>query len=132
MPPSLELACSVAATQQAVEEFCVELRDWAEVNLDRRHTFAVELLAREALRNAVVHGCHSDPCKRVRCWLRLKRRLLFIAVADDGAGFDWRAASQKAPRRVGTSGRGIQILRRYATRVRYNTAGNMIAMMRRL
>ena len=59
--------------------------------LDRVNCFAAELLLREALTNAVVHGCHAESGKQVRCSMRLKGRRLLIVVDDDGDGFDWRS-----------------------------------------
>ena len=62
----------------------------------------------------------ADPAKQVRCSLRLKGRRLIIAVADEGDGFDWRAARRQAGGIPDMSGRGIEILRQYANRVRFN------------
>lgn len=59
--------------------------------LSRANGFAPELLLREVLTNAVVHGCHTDPRKQVCCSLRVKGGRVLIAVEDTGDGFDWRA-----------------------------------------
>ena len=116
-----ELRMALPATLEAVEEFFIEFRRRSQALMYLADRFAAELLVREALTNAVVHGSHADPCKQVRCHLRLKGRRLLIAVEDDGEGFDWRRAWS-----IGVfpdaSGRGIEILRKYANRVRYNGA----------
>ena len=103
----MKCARSLPATLEAVEEFFVEFRRRSQALLDRVNCFAAELLVREALTNAVVHGCHSDPGKQVRCRLRLKGRRLLIAVEDDGEGFDWRAAPARPAGASDCSGRGI-------------------------
>ena len=64
--------------------------------------------------------------------LRLKGRRLLIAVEDDGDGFDWRAAWGNSADLSDCSGRGIEILRKYANHVRYNDKGNVVAMIKRL
>ena len=127
-----EMRTALPATLQAVEEFFVEFRRRGQALLDRANCFAAELLVREALTNAVVHGCRADPNKQVRCSLRLKSRRLLIAVEDDGVGFDWRAAWRKSADLSDCSGRGLEILRKYANRVRYNDAGNVVTMIKRI
>ena len=126
-----ELRTALPATLEAIEAFFVEFRRRCQSLPGWATCFATELLVREALTNAVVHGCGADPGKQVRCTLRLNDRRLFIAVEDDGHGFDWRAASSGAASFPDCSGRGIEILRRYATRVRYNDRGNVVTMIKR-
>jgi serine/threonine-protein kinase RsbW len=125
-----EIRTTLPATLDAVEEFFVGFRLQAQNMLSQSDWFAAELLAREALTNAVVHGCHCDPRKRVVCVLRLRGRRLTIAVHDEGQGFDWRAAAERRGRDFASSGRGIQILRRFAIRVRYNEKGNAVTIIK--
>lgn len=127
-----EMRRSLPATLQAVEEFFVVFRQRSQALLDRVDCFAAELLVREALTNAVLHGCHADPSKQVRCSLRLKGRRLLIAVDDDGDGFAWRAAWSNSAAFSDCSGRGIEILRKYANHVRYNDRGNAVTIVKRL
>lgn len=126
-----EMRVALPATLPAVEEFFVQFRRQSQALLDRVNCFEAELLVREALTNAVVHGCHSDPDKQVRCFLRLRGRRLLIAIEDDGEGFDWRAAWQNSAAFSETSGRGVEILRKYASRVRYNARGNLVTIIKR-
>jgi serine/threonine-protein kinase RsbW len=126
-----EMRCALPATLRAAEEFYVDFRRRSQTLLDGTSRFAAELLLREALTNAVVHGCHADPNKQVRCSLRIKNRRLLIAVEDDGVGFDWRAAWGHSANSSDCSGRGIAILRKYASRVRYNTRDNTVTIVKR-
>ena len=126
-----EMRTALPATLEAVEAFFVDFRRRSRELLDRADCFAAELLVREALTNAVVHGCHTDPNKQVRCSLRLKGLRLLIVVEDDGDGFDWRAAWGNVAKFPECSGRGIEILRKYARRVRYNDKGNAVALIKR-
>jgi anti-sigma regulatory factor (Ser/Thr protein kinase) len=125
-----ELHRSLAATFEAVEEFFVEFHQHSQAMMERVNCFEAELLVREALTNAVLHGCGADPLKHVRCLLRLRGKRLFIAVADEGAGFDWRAARAKPVEALDCSGRGLQILYRYANQVRFNDKGNLVTMIK--
>jgi anti-sigma regulatory factor (Ser/Thr protein kinase) len=125
-----ELRILLPATLAAIEEFFVEFRLRAEGLLERRNCFAAELLVREALTNAVVHGCAEDPAKKIHCRLRLRRDRLLIAVADEGAGFDWRSAREHTALESDISGRGMEIYYRYAQRVRFNDKGNAVTIIK--
>ncbi len=133
-PARVECAMRTAlpASLQAIEEFFVEFRRQQSALPHGGSWFTAELLVREALTNAVLHGCHADPRRLVRCVLRLKGRRLLIAVEDDGDGFDWRAAWSHPAALTDCSGRGIGILRKYANHVRYNDRGNVVAIVKRL
>jgi len=51
--------------------------------------FDIELALREALANAVLHGCKSDPGKRVECTVACEEGGgILIIVRDPGTGFD--------------------------------------------
>jgi anti-sigma regulatory factor (Ser/Thr protein kinase) len=122
---------SLPATLEAVEGFFVKFRRCARAALSQRHCFTAELLAREALNNAVVHGCRADPNKQVHCSVRLKGGRLLIVVHDDGEGFDWRATWGNRSEASVPSGRGIELLRMYATRIRFNERGNAVTIVKR-
>ena len=124
-----ELRITLPATIPAIEEFFLEFQRRSQALLQARNCFAAELLVREALTNAVMHGSLADPGKSVRCTLRLRGNSLFISVADDGDGFDWRAGSTTAS--TDCSGRGLEILRLYADRVRFSGKGNVVTMIKR-
>ena len=51
--------------------------------------FEIELALREALANAIVHGCKADPAKKIECTVTGdKNRGILIVVRDPGPGFD--------------------------------------------
>lgn len=126
-----EFRREIPATLAAVEDFCIAARRWAlSVCLPNR--FAAELLTREALANAAAHGCGCDSSKHITCVLRLRPGRLIIAVRDQGPGFDWRAARARTPDLDACTGRGIDILRQYAHRLRFNQRGNSLIIVKRL
>ena len=126
-----EMRATLAPTLEAIEEFVAEFRGCVGGRAGSGYRFSAELLLREALTNAVVHGCCGDSSKRVRCVLRLRNGLLTIAVRDPGAGFDWRAKRAPGEPGLSASGRGLEILKHYALRVRFNRKGNLVTMIQR-
>jgi len=69
--------------------------------------------------------------KRIYCSMRIKADRLIIAIRDEGGGFDWRSAWNRRPGPDAVSGRGMEILRRYASLVRFNRAGNSVTIVKK-
>jgi serine/threonine-protein kinase RsbW len=130
-PPRWEMSAIIPASLGAIEGLFAAFRHWQRGLAGGADAFGAELLLREVLTNAVVHGCGKDPSKQVRCSWRLRNGSVLIAVADDGPGFDWRAAAGRQPDDENTSGRGMEILRAYSTRVRFNARGNSVVILKR-
>jgi serine/threonine-protein kinase RsbW len=91
----------------------------------------VEIALLEALANAVVHGCKSDPNKEVGCCVACdESRGLLIVIRDPGQGFD--PASIPSPivgqNLFSTHGRGIFIINQLMDEVRYEKGGTEIHM----
>jgi serine/threonine-protein kinase RsbW len=119
-----EIRADFPATLEAMDAFLgrLGLRDgWFGRN---GAAFASELLLREVLTNAVVHGCRSHPGLRVNCTVRQRGENFTFAVRDEGGGFDWRAMLGRPVRESAQSGRGMSILRDYASAFRFNSRGN--------
>jgi anti-sigma regulatory factor (Ser/Thr protein kinase) len=126
-----ERRSELPATLEAVEQFCAEFQLWrlgacADVN-----SFSSELLLRESLTNAVLHGCSADPRKYISCVLRAKPGRLLIAIRDAGEGFDWRSVWDRQADVSETNGRGIEMMRRYSSSVRFSRKGNSVMLIRR-
>lgn len=121
-----DLRAEIPASHDAIEAFCWDFQQWLSNNLSSRDAFAAELLLREALVNAVEHGCAGDAEKKVRCVVRGGRGRIFIAVSDPGPGFDWGKRLDWIPEADSTGGRGVSIYKNYATRIRFNSTGNSI------
>lgn len=119
------------ATLEAVDRLCIELRAGLLAEVPLKERFAVELLLREALTNAVVHGLKEEPTSEVGCEIECFPGGITIHVSDNGEGFDWRPRLHATS--VGTlaeSGRGIEILRRYSSRLQFNPMGNSVQVTR--
>jgi len=126
-----ELRAELPATLDAIELFCAEFRAWRAVSCPGLPAFPVELLLRETLTNSVVHGCAENPSERITCVLRAKPGRLLIAVRSASQGFDWRALWDGVAELTDTRGRGMEILRKYASAVRFNTSGSSVTMTKR-
>lgn len=86
---------------------------------------------REALTNAVRHGCRGDPTRLVRVRLEADTGRAQVRVADDGEGFAVRRVERRSLDRVprsATGGRGVAMMRLYADRVAYNERGNEVTL----
>lgn len=89
--------------------------------------FAVNLVMREGLTNAVLHGNKNDITKDVRVTLKIVDGVsLFIEIEDQGNGFDWRKHKGSEFPLAADHGRGIPIMKTYFTRYAYNEKGNIL------
>jgi len=93
--------------------------------------FAIETALREALANAVVHGCKEDPGKEVQFIVACdESRGMIIVVRDPGEGFD----PEQIPSPVvgeclySESGRGVYLINELMDEVRFEKGGTEIVM----
>ncbi|MGC1782263.1 MAG: ATP-binding protein [Acidobacteriaceae bacterium] len=93
----------------------------------------LEISLREALENAVVHGNHEDPRKRVYVSCRYELDEVSIAVRDEGQGFDLdKIADPTAPDNIQLSrGRGIYLIKALMDEVRFEEGGVLVYMRKR-
>lgn len=91
----------------------------------------IEIALREALANAIKHGCKNDPTKNVQCCLALEADgEILIIVRDPGPGFDASAVPNPlagaGPTK--TSGRGVFLINQFMDEVRYEDEGREVRM----
>ena len=95
----------------------------------------VELALREALANAVRHGCKNDPSKNVQCTVACDSQGdMLIVVRDSGKGF--KPAEVPSPL-VGENlyshhGRGIFLINQLMDEVSFDRGGTEIHMVKRV
>jgi serine/threonine-protein kinase RsbW len=124
----LELNRKIPARLEGIDRICAEVVTFLhEQGLDRWR-FDVILLAREALTNAVIHGCRLDAALWVQFTLALEGDQLVMTVEDAGPGFDWRARRDTPVDGSEENGRGLSIFRCYATEFSYNPQGNLVTL----
>jgi serine/threonine-protein kinase RsbW len=108
------------------------LAELAGNGYDEDTTFAIKLALEEALTNAIKHGNRNDASKRVVVCYAINASRIVIMVRDEGCGF--RPVDVPDPTDDANlerpNGRGIMLMNAYMTRVRYNSAGNEVWMLK--
>jgi len=136
-PGFRELNWKFPALPENVEKVChLAGQELNTLRLHKNDHFAIILLLREALNNAVLHGCSQDPALSFSCQLMISKDEVLLEVSDEGPGFDWRSrlaqAESEPPEDTDESGRGLPIFRRYATATFFNEAGNCVRLTRKI
>lgn len=93
--------------------------------------FEVDIALREALANAIKHGCNNDPSKRVQCCVACEPSgEVLIIVRDPGPGFDLAKLPDPLDesRLMEDHGRGIHLINQFMDEVRYEDEGREIQM----
>ena len=123
------MACRFSTRLRAVEYACVAIRRFLEQCGAASACFGMELVARECLNTAVLHGNGRDVRKSIDLAVTVGRRWIRLQVADEGPGFPWRRRDRSVvPGESATHGRGLTIMTQYSDRIRYNRAGNQITL----
>ena len=88
----------------------------------------------EAIVNAMLHGNQSDPAKKVRLRVFVREDRWGVEVADEGPGFDWKAAAnrlQEANAAFASSGRGLGLIMASGAEVFFLDGGRRVLITRR-
>lgn len=116
----------LASSLTEVDKICPDILELlTEHGLQKFH-FGVELVARELLNNAILHGNKQDQSKKVEFSLQVGSRWIRLLVADQGKGFNWRQARRQPPDVAAESGRGMAIARVYGQRIHFGAGGRKI------
>lgn len=143
----MEIRWQIPAQIKQIDQLIVEANQVFNLqSLNQRDQFALNILLREALCNAIFHGCHQQPAAAIEC--RITRRnsptglQMILEITDPGPGFDWqRAIDQEieahaqeflSENLLPESGRGLLIYMKYATSYEFNSPGNQITLRRDL
>lgn len=126
-----EVPGQLEALTPAVEEVMAIARG---MECSQGKEFEIETALREALANAIQHGCRNDPDKRVEvCVACDPARGILIVVRDPGAGFD--PTSIPSPVRGRNlyrhHGRGIYLINQLMDEVSFERGGTEIRMLKR-
>ena len=120
---------TVSEGQEVIETLLTAMSHRGYSEQDR---FAVHLALEEAIVNAIKHGNHYDPAKRVRVDYEITDRRVLAHVADQGAGFDPdRVPDPTLPENLEKdSGRGVMLMREFMTWIGFNERGNRVTLCR--
>lgn len=124
----VSLCEKIPSRMAEAESLCLRIRDTLQANDLSRLNFAVELLARECLANAIIHGNKNDDDKSIVLRLDLGREWIRLEVRDEGPGFRWRRVRGNKLNTSVPSGRGLCLYQLYAQRVQFNRLGNQVTL----
>ncbi|MCL2305915.1 MAG: ATP-binding protein [Planctomycetaceae bacterium] len=100
-------------------------RGWGE-----RDLFAVEMALEEAFANAVHHGNHDDPEKKISFSCQLSENLVRFQIEDEGEGFDpdFVPDPRDSDHLDQVSGRGVCLIFNFMSRVTYSECGKQVTL----
>jgi serine/threonine-protein kinase RsbW len=119
----------VSAISPLVETVMTAVRQQA-----RAKELAIETALREALANAVKHGCSGDPTKYVQCSIVFEDdHSVLIVVSDPGPGFNPKRLPDptEGEHLYQNHGRGIYLINHLMDEVRFKRGGAEIHMRSR-
>jgi serine/threonine-protein kinase RsbW len=106
----------------------------AKAGFDEENVGRISMAIREAAVNAVLHGNHYDPNKRITVTFENTGVALVLSVADQGKGLDpARVPNPLAPENLlKQSGRGIFLIKAFMDEVRFRNLepGTEITMIK--
>jgi serine/threonine-protein kinase RsbW len=111
-----------------VDILCSEIKRMLEASRLSGYLFSIQLIIREAVNNAIIHGSGNNPEMKIKVAFHIKNNAICISVLDQGAGFDWRSQLKKVADPLVPSGRGMEIMRTYATEAVFNNKGNRVTL----
>ena len=107
----------------------------AEKGVARGKEVEIDIALREALANAIKHGCKSDATKQIQCMVAVEDDgELLIVVRDPGPGFDVATVPDPLSGSGLTkpSGRGVFLINQFMDEVRYEDEGRELHMRKTL
>jgi anti-sigma regulatory factor (Ser/Thr protein kinase) len=122
------LFCSSPSDLGVVEGMCKLVRHFLMNRKLSELLFATEVVVRECLNNAILHGNQGDAEKRLSLAVVAESHRVMVRVADEGEGFDWQEMQMRVPDSSAASGRGLAMVGFYASKVSFNRAGNEITV----
>lgn len=130
---SYTLESSLESVNKAEEE---ATKIATRFGFDEDETGRISMAVREAMINAVLHGNHYDPGKRVSLAFENTPDELVISIRDEGPGLDpTGVADPLAPENLlKQSGRGIFLIRAFMDEVRFRNLqpGTEITLIKRV
>jgi serine/threonine-protein kinase RsbW len=121
------LTVDFPSTFRAVDGVCQEVQRILKEKGLAPSVFRLQLLLRETLNNAVLHGNKGDPQRQVTCQVVCgEEPNIVIAVEDQGEGFDWRGRLEQTMNEEAGSGRGLSIMKLYSQEMLFNEKGNKV------
>jgi len=116
-----EYSSTLASHDEMFDDLNATLADWG---VEGRQAELIRLCVSEAYTNAVVHGNHQDPSKKVRMILALNECRVDADIVDEGEGGMAAIAARSTVGPDAESGRGVNIIQGAADSVEYVATGS--------
>jgi serine/threonine-protein kinase RsbW len=134
-PWTLNLNLSIPGDVKEIDP-AVEKIMWVlgEVGCAADKEFEIETALREALANAIVHGCSQNPSQRVQLLVACGTdHSVTLVVRDPGRGFDPQTIPNplESERVLAVHGRGIYLINQLMDDVRFKRGGTEIHMRKK-
>ena len=129
MKYTMSIRAQVSAISPLVDEVMAHIRE--KHSRARKIDFEIETALREALANAVLHGCKGDATKEIHCEVTCEADgSVQLLVRHPGEGFDPSALSNPLEHEniMADHGRGIYLIRHLMDEVQYSDGGREIRM----
>jgi anti-sigma regulatory factor (Ser/Thr protein kinase) len=128
---NIVVPADASAIGTVTDGFTKVLQDkgWSEAEVH-----SVDLALREALANAIHHGCGDDPTKKVQCVVTYEDTgEIVIVVRDPGPGFDTAAVPNplEGQNIFKSSGRGVFLINQLMDAVGFRDGGREVEMRKR-
>lgn len=126
-----ELCVKFPGTQEYLEPLFERLESFLKGKLEEEEVrYNVQLLASEAVTNAIEHGSREDSSLTVKVLLKVEPDHVVIEVEDEGEGFT--PADVQDPTAIEnlmkTGGRGLYLMETLSDSVEYENEGRRIRM----
>lgn len=111
----------------SIDHIITECVDFLETHHIYNHLSA-EVILRELLMNAMIHGNNNNPVKSVVGKISVfDDSRISISVKDSGKGFDYRALDLTLPINTkNEKNHGLSIVKTMSDRLRFNESGNKV------
>lgn len=126
-----ELAVRFPSNRDHLEPLFERLESFLSDRLeDEEVRYNIQLLASEAVTNAIEHGNREDPTLSVKVLLKIEPDKILIEVEDEGEGFT--ASDVQDPTAIEnlmkTGGRGLYLMETLSDKVEYENDGRRVRM----
>lgn len=140
LSPIVELQQSIASRVADISPCVDQLMQFLEpftgkLRIEDGSDVAIEIAAREAIANAIIHGNRENPLKRVQVICRCNAEGdVVITVEDEGRGFDSRTLPDPTDQAnlLLTHGRGVRLMQTLMDDVDFQENGTIVRMRKLL
>ncbi len=123
-----EYRCEFKSSLDEVVSQIAKVISLLDSNFEIYNRFVLDLILRETLNNAVIHGNKNRPDQIIKLGLGIEADQFHIVVEDEGAGFNWQSVIVQQTNPVHDHGRGFPIFQKYCNKIVLNKKGNRISL----